>query len=64
MPRLLIAKNHFEEPYESRGSRTVPRGAWGEIPLAYSTSGSLLVQSDSFRISVSIGPFLNFLLQK
>jgi hypothetical protein len=27
-----------EEPYESRGSRTVPRGAGGEIPLAYSTT--------------------------
>ena len=30
-------KTHLEEPYESRGSRTVPRGAGGEIPLAYST---------------------------
>ncbi len=28
---------HLEEPYESRGSRTVLRGAGGEIPLAYST---------------------------
>jgi hypothetical protein len=27
-----------EEPYESRGSRTVLRGAGGEIPLAYSTT--------------------------
>ncbi len=26
-----------EEPYESRGSRTVLRGAGGESPLAYST---------------------------
>jgi hypothetical protein len=27
-----------EEPYESRGSLTDPRGPGGEIPLGYSTS--------------------------
>ena len=33
---------HLEEPYESRGSRTVPWGAWGENPLAYSTNSFVL----------------------
>lgn len=34
---VLSLKMHFEEPNESRGSRTVMCGAGGETPLAYST---------------------------
>ena len=29
-----------EEPYESRGSSTVPRGRRGEIPLRYSITSN------------------------
>ena len=32
----------WREPYESRGSRTVRRGPWGEIPQGYSTGISIL----------------------
>ena len=35
-------QHRLEEPYESRGSRTVPWGAGGESPLAHSTNGSCI----------------------
>ena len=41
----------WHEPYESRGSRTVLRGARGEIPRAYSA-----IATDLFAADVVSGP--------
>jgi hypothetical protein len=41
--RFTNWSGHFAEPYESSRSSTVPLGAWGENPLAYSTSSSYFI---------------------
>ena len=56
-------KTHLEEPYESRGSRTVPRGAGGEIPLAYSTACRHLLRLLDYFVPLLknfLGPPSNF----
>jgi hypothetical protein len=36
-PTVRFQENGWQEPYESRGSRTVLRGTGGEIPPVYPT---------------------------
>ncbi len=54
LKQSVITLTTPEEPYESRGSRTVLRGAGGEIPLAYSTVRSCYKSHFLYQLSTLV----------